>query len=434
LLLPMIGPGVTAVGAQVGQVPESDHATKVVDRRISPLFAPEEAVAPTRATQLALEPCDPQLAREFVGAWHSRLPTTQVGPWLLAFVAHYQFTSFGAALWHNPSARGLPDDWLELRRLAIPDDAPPHAASWMLGAMRRWIGANMPRVSRLISYQDVEVHTGTIYKAAGWEPAYFSKPRLRDRTPNRGSQRRRRGAEHRQAVPRVSAGEDAVKCGTLVGYSAGCRCTACRRARRDHEVQRRRDAARGITYLVDATGTHRRIRALMRLGWSSKDIAQHCGWATGDAVLQATQRPKVNRRTAAKVARAYGALSMMLGPSDTTRRRAERAGWPPPLAWDDERIDDPVHSPAASVDDLTLSEIDEAVVLRVLAGEHLPTNRAERQEILRRWVARGGSQATLCKRLGWKQGRYAQAPVDGSLGVVGRKPHPRSVTVQREAS
>lgn len=158
----------------------------------APLVAIPEPIGdrPRRARELVLERSDPAVARRCVAAWHSRLPDTQTGPWMLAFTATYQGDLYGGALWHNPSARGLPPDWLELRRLAIPDYAPPHAASWMLGAMRRWIARNMPQVPRLLSYQDMDIHTGTIYKAAGWEPAYVAKPRQRDRTPNRAGTRR----------------------------------------------------------------------------------------------------------------------------------------------------------------------------------------------------------------------------------------------------
>lgn len=162
----------------------------MIDRRLAPLLVPDESSPPPRATGLILRACDPQVARPFIKAWHSRLPDTQTGPWILGFVAHVGETCYGAALWHNPSARGLPQDWLELRRLAIPDDAPPHTASWMLGGMRKWIRAHMPGVPRLLSYQDLDVHTGTIYRAAGWEIASVSQPRQRDRTPNRVGTRR----------------------------------------------------------------------------------------------------------------------------------------------------------------------------------------------------------------------------------------------------
>lgn len=139
---------------------------------------------------LIVEPCDPQFARSMIEAWHSRLPLTQRGPWKLAFAASYELTCFGAALWHNPSARGLPQDWLELRRLAIAPDAPHCSASRMLGVMARWIRRNMPDVPRLLSYQDMIVHTGTIYRAAGWEVNHIAKPRIRDRSKPRAGTRR----------------------------------------------------------------------------------------------------------------------------------------------------------------------------------------------------------------------------------------------------
>jgi hypothetical protein len=109
---------------------------------------------------------------------------------MLAFVAHYRWTAFGAALWHNPSARTLPQEWLELRRLAIAPDAPHCTASFMLGQMRRWIARNRAETTRLISYQDQEVHTGTIYRAAGWSVGAVANPRTRDRSkPRRGTTR-----------------------------------------------------------------------------------------------------------------------------------------------------------------------------------------------------------------------------------------------------
>jgi hypothetical protein len=100
---------------------------------------------------------------------------------MYAFHGFYRDVTYGVALWHNPSARGLPQDWLELRRLAIAPDAPKFTATRMLGQMARWIRANTD-CPRLISYQDTAVHRGTIYKAANWTHAYTSKARERDRT------------------------------------------------------------------------------------------------------------------------------------------------------------------------------------------------------------------------------------------------------------
>jgi len=43
----------------------------------------------------------------------------------------------------------------------------------------------------------------------------------------------------------------------------------------------------------------------------------------------------------AAVHRLYDRLCMTVGPCPATRRAAEAAGWPPPLAWDDNQLDRP---------------------------------------------------------------------------------------------
>jgi hypothetical protein len=47
-----------------------------------------------------------------------------------------------------------------------------------------------------ISYQDQEVHTGTIYKAAGWHVEYVSKWRQRERGPSKA----RGGRNYRTSI------------------------------------------------------------------------------------------------------------------------------------------------------------------------------------------------------------------------------------------
>ena len=158
-------------------------------RLLSPLFISEPAPPPAKASMLNVRPCPTQTARPLIAEWHSRLPTTQRGPWSLAYVAEYGETAFAVALWHNPSARTLPQDWLELRRLAVAPDAPHCTASMMLGRMRKHIRAHRPDIVHLISYQDEDVHTGTIYRAAGWTAEHRTERRQRDRTTTRPSGR-----------------------------------------------------------------------------------------------------------------------------------------------------------------------------------------------------------------------------------------------------
>ncbi len=158
-------------------------------RSLNPLWQ-DDVTPPSSVKELLLERCEVSVARRLNAAWHSRLPITQVGPWQFAFAAHKSGWVYAVALWHNPSARGLPSHWLELRRLAVADDAPHCTASWMLSRMRRWFQANKPERERLISYQDTDVHTGTIYRAAGWEIAHVAKARVRDRSkPRKGTRR-----------------------------------------------------------------------------------------------------------------------------------------------------------------------------------------------------------------------------------------------------
>ena len=170
-----------------------------LERLLLPLFDTGERTKPNKAKQLTLELCSVETARSLIKAWHSRLPVTQAAPWQFAFGAHHENVIYGVALWNNPSARTLPAHWLELRRLAIAPDAPHCAASWMLGAMVKWFKQNCPDRERAISYQDNEVHTGTIYKAAGWVAAYQSKPRVRDRSTKRPSGRMYRNNINGQA-------------------------------------------------------------------------------------------------------------------------------------------------------------------------------------------------------------------------------------------
>jgi len=135
--------------------------------------------------QVDIKVCDKLEAVEFIRAHHSRLPNTQKAPWQYAFGAYIGDCMVAAALWHNPSARMLPGHWLELRRLACSEAAPHNTASKMLGHMVRIFKKHCPEREKCISYQDVDVHTGTIYKASNWHREYFSRPRIRDRSKSR---------------------------------------------------------------------------------------------------------------------------------------------------------------------------------------------------------------------------------------------------------
>jgi len=124
---------------------------------------------PTSALDLRFEVIDQQTMTALNIAWHSRLPSFKTACKCPLYCgAEFDGLWYAVAAWSQPVARLLPQDWLELRRMAIADDAPKNTATRMLGWMTRLIRKRFPGCPRLVSYQDTEVHQGTIYKAAGW--------------------------------------------------------------------------------------------------------------------------------------------------------------------------------------------------------------------------------------------------------------------------
>jgi hypothetical protein len=168
-----------------------------------PLFQGEYGGAtPTSALQFHFWAVNETTFAELNRAWHSRLPKIGNSHFRVCYAAECNNILYAVAAWSNPVARLLPQrTWLELRRFAIAPDAPRYTASRMLGWMRRDIIKRFPEVERLISYQDLAVHTGTIYKAAGWRPAENFKPRARGWIG--WENRPRKGRTNQSVAPRM---------------------------------------------------------------------------------------------------------------------------------------------------------------------------------------------------------------------------------------
>jgi plasmid maintenance system antidote protein VapI len=105
--------------------------------------------------------------------------------------------------------------------------------------------------------------------------------------------------------------------------------------------------------LVDSTGTHRRVQALVTTGWSMARIAARLGITRPNfgKVITAGQ---VTARTALTMRAVYDELWDAPPPEASHRDKiaASRAknyararGWVPPMAWDDDTIDDPASRP-----------------------------------------------------------------------------------------
>lgn len=161
-------------------------------RILSPLFyAGTETPVPS-AKHLSLVGISVLTAVRLNRIWHSRLPIYETGFCLTAricFGLEYQGVLYAVAIWSNPVAPNLPKDaYLELRRYAIAPDAPRYTASRGLSLMQKHIAQTMPDVTTLVSYQDMEVHKGTIYKASNWiatgihKGGSWSRPNCRNMT------------------------------------------------------------------------------------------------------------------------------------------------------------------------------------------------------------------------------------------------------------
>lgn len=125
-----------------------------------------------------------KLACRLNAEWHSRFPFIHWSNVVrnkrsVCFGAQYKGVYWAVAIWSSPIAANRmkdPEQYLELRRMAISPEAPRNTASRMLKLMTKWIHNNFDEIKILISYQDTDVHHGTIYKASNWTMTKVSSP------------------------------------------------------------------------------------------------------------------------------------------------------------------------------------------------------------------------------------------------------------------
>ena len=99
--------------------------------------------------------------------------------------------------------------------------------------------------------------------------------------------------------------------------------------------------------MIDSTGTARRLQALQLNGWSQKQLANRLGIPIAQAWKLTHQQRSTPLHLAEQVKRLYDELWATQAPdskeSRTIRTIAKRNGWLPPLAWDEDHIDNPNH-------------------------------------------------------------------------------------------
>lgn len=198
--------------------------------------------------------------------------------------------------------------------------------------------------------------------------------------------------------------------GTLARAKHGpCDCVPCRRAVKAYDIQRTRLLEQGIRLTIPCDRSRRKVRALAVLGWSAADIGKRLG-ITQQAMSRILLRDRIRSATAERIDRVYDELEMKI-PEDNeytrrTKNAARKAGWLPPLAYDDidagilaETVTDRIYGH----DRFDLEVIDYVMQYHDFAVKMSPV---EKSEVVRRWKRNGGSERQLCILTGWKEGRY----------------------------
>ncbi len=116
----------------------------------------------------------------------------------------------------------------------------------------------------------------------------------------------------------------------------------------------------GSKQLVPAVGAARRLRALATLGWSTQEMCRRAGFGyQGFYAVISGKFETCYVRTWVAIADLYDELWDQTPPETTkgerisarkTRNLAAQRGWSPPLAWDDDTIDDPRAQPSLGKD------------------------------------------------------------------------------------
>lgn len=151
---------------------------------------------------------------------------------------------------------------------------------------------------------------------------------------------------------------------TYVDYHEGCRCSDAKADYYRYYKQWRHGTA--TPRMVDSTGAHRRLQALACMGHDAARIARHIGLSTA-AVHHLLRRKNVLAGKLALVKKAYADLADVQGTSWRVRQIAADKNWAPPMAWDDDTIDDPNAEPQHTaadtnpIDDMTVELVAERI-------------------------------------------------------------------------
>jgi hypothetical protein len=161
---------------------------------------------------------------------------------------------------------------------------------------------------------------------------------------------------------------------------------------------------------VTPLGAVRRIRALAARGWSPRTLAAATGLEEAVFTRQPAELAAWKNPPLQEIGDAYERLWNAQPPRSTSAERhlakaaAERArqrGWPPPMAWDDDLLDDPSGGPALGWKPRETSRtrradlLEDIAFLREVDGAYLRATPA--QLAVRLGVSKGSVEQALAR-------------------------------------
>ena len=197
----------------------------------------------------------------------------------------------------------------------------------------------------------------------------------------------------------------AEKHGTVHAYNHySCRCPVAVQAKSRQEKRRQLAILRtGHGLWIDGTGVSRRLRALCAMGHNTHTLAAELGTSQPQVRRWLRGGTQVHVTTLERVKAVYDRLSMVRGSGPRaarTIRWAQRQGFLVPLAYDDDRIDDPTYRPARDPRVDEHRYVDPIAVEEALAGRPVKLTVHERREVVRRLHALVYGGTEIAARLG----------------------------------
>jgi hypothetical protein len=230
--------------------------------------------------------------------------------------------------------------------------------------------------------------------------------------------------------------------GTQAGYLAGCHDVCCRTAwaRGVAEYRKRRYLNRG-PLRRPVIGSARRLRALTAAGWGTAYLADRLGDRIGHIrEWRAERYPTVLAETDQRIRDLYAELADRTPPPSRAgthaRLHAERMGWPLPICWDDDTIDDPDAEPWAEEPRIVVppeirnaggsSQARNGRIGAYVRKQAAAARRAALIEDVEFLLANGVHATMITTRLG-----TSACALDRQLRLAGRsgshdRPHPRA--------